>query len=501
MHVWKKRLALGVALGMSLSLLPPASAASYADLDYSHWAYSSMDRARQLGILQGVGGNKMDPSGTLNWGQFLTLLSRTAAHTQYEANARQYAWDVAGYMTALETGLLRPEDGLPADPNRLSDTISRQDAAILLANALPDEEEEEAEDSFDWWLGFDQPQTAKEPEEAFSDWEEMDQLHQEAVAKLYRMGIVSGKSDGSFGCADTIQRADGTVLLMRVLEELDGAQYGDEVSLTVHLVDQSGNRLAPDLTVTGSIGSYFTSYHVEDDLPDDYTTADYVSLPFSIASTDTTVVCRPKTEFERQESAFWDLVEQGLASEEDYWKQDFWLIAQGGNSRKHELLFDDASKSRFANRQEAEANMVTITVPVWRLSNGKKVSGNASFSIHADIAEDVKEIFTEIYNDPEQFPICDVGGYSWRGDTATGEHNCGTAIDLNSNQNYQVRDGVAMVGSHWTPGSDPYSISPSGSVVRIFAEHGWSWGGDAWADSSDASTGYHDYMPFSSMGG
>src|SRR5699024_8769933 len=125
--------------------------------------------------------------------------------------------------------------------------------------------------------------------------------------------------------------------------------------------------------------------------------------------------------------------------------------SQGGNSRKHELLFDDASKSRFANRQEAEANMVTITVPVWRLSNGKKVSGNASFSIHADIAEDVKEIFTEIYNDPEQFPICDVGGYSWRGDTATGEHNCGTAIDLNSNQNYQVRDGVAMVGSHWTP--------------------------------------------------
>jgi len=172
MHVWKKRLALGVALGMSLSLLPPASAASYADLDYSHWAYSSMDRARQLGILQGVGGNKMDPSGTLNWGQFLTLLSRTAAHTQYEANARQYAWDVAGYMTALETGLLRPEDGLPADPNRLSDAISRQDAAILLANALPDVEEEEADDSFDWWLGFDQPQTTKEPEDAFSDWEE-----------------------------------------------------------------------------------------------------------------------------------------------------------------------------------------------------------------------------------------------------------------------------------------------------------------------------------------
>ena len=57
------------------------------------------------------------------------------------------------------------------------------------------------------------------------------------------------------------------------------------------------------------------------------------------------------------------------------------------------------------------------------------------------------------------------------------------------------------MGSLWQPGSNPYSIGPNSSVVRIFAEHGWSWGGDAWADSSDASQGYHDYMHFSYMGG
>ena len=58
-----------------------------------------------------------------------------------------------------------------------------------------------------------------------------------------------------------------------------------------------------------------------------------------------------------------------------------------------------------------------------------------------------------------------------------------------------------LAGSCWAPGSNPYSISPNGSVVRIFAEHGWSWGGDAWAYDSDASQGYHDYMHFSYMGG
>ena len=94
-----------------------------------------------------------------------------------------------------------------------------------------------------------------------------------------------------------------------------------------------------------------------------------------------------------------------------------------------------------------------------------------------------------------------MGGYSWRGDSATGEHNCGTAIDINSNENYQVRDGAAMAGSLWNPGSNPYSIPAGGSVVRIFAEHGWSWGGNAWAYSTDPSQGYHDYMHFSYMGG
>ncbi len=495
----KRWIALGLTLLFSCSALPAASAA-YADMDYTHWAYSLVNHAERLGVIQGVGNNCMDPSGTLTWGQFLTLLSRTVAHKQYDANAQIYPWDTAGYMTVLEAGLLSAGDQLLVSPDGLDQPITRQDAALLLAEAIPDGDVLHPSAS---WLWYEDDGEQPDPEDVFSDWDEMDEVHQDAVAELYRLKIVSGKSDGSFGYADTIQRADGTVLLMRMLNQLEGSVYGEETDITVHFVDGNGASIGPDCLVSGPIGYALASYdsEISDAMPDDYTSADTSITYFSLASSDFTVVCRLKTEFERQQSAFWDLVDQGLASEEDYWSQDFWLIAPGGNSAKRTLLFDDSDKSRFANREEAEANMVTVTVPVWRLSNGKKVSGTASFSIHADLAQDVTEIFTEIYNDPEQFPICDVGGYSWRGDTATGEHNCGTAIDINSNQNYQVRDGAAMVGSHWTPGADPYSISPTGSVVRIFTEHGWTWGGTAWADSSDASYGYHDYMHFSYMGG
>lgn len=144
--------------------------------------------------------------------------------------------------------------------------------------------------------------------------------------------------------------------------------------------------------------------------------------------------------------------------------------------------------------------MTEVEVPCWKLDHGEKSPSTVTLTVHAALAEDVLAIFAEIFNDPEQFPILDAGGYDWRGDRATGEHNCGTAIDLNWRQNYQVRNQKAQAGDHWLPGEDPYSIPPDGSVVRIFRSHGWAWGGDAWAESWDKTSGYHDYMHFSYMG-
>ena len=322
------------------------------------------------------------------------------------------------------------------------------------------------------------------------------------VAELARRCVIQGKADGSFGYADPLQRCDGAVLLMRVLEQVDNSCRRESQTVTLHILNaDTGEALLPDQQVETEVSTYLSSlangldvgYYVYDY---DRETASYTST----ACDSYTLYFRPMTGAEIQEEQFWEKVERGEAAYEDYYKQDFWLNFQGDNARKHILLFGDESKSRFASQEEAAAAMTTVTVPVWQLSGGEKVSSTLTLSVHAALAEDVKEIFAEIYNDPEHFPIHDVGGYAWRGDSATGEHNCGTAIDINANENYQIRDGQVLAGSCWEPGSNAYSISPDSSVVRIFAEHGWSWGGDAWAYSSDDSEGYHDYMHFSYMG-
>ena len=65
--------------------------------------------------------------------------------------------------------------------------------------------------------------------------------------------------------------------------------------------------------------------------------------------------------------------------------------------------------------EAAQAEMVWVEIPVWRLKNGQKTAGTDKVQVLSSIADEVKAIFTEIYNGPEQFPIQSIGAYSWRG--------------------------------------------------------------------------------------
>ncbi|HIY20829.1 MAG TPA: S-layer homology domain-containing protein [Candidatus Flavonifractor merdigallinarum] len=471
---------------------PLAAAASYPDLSESHWAYQDMDRAKSLGILSGVPGGGMDPSGVLTWGQYLTMLGRTFYRADYEAAPAGTSWDHQGYYAAVQEGLLTGSAAQSVRLDTLNQPINRQEAAQLLYQLMP--QEESGYD--DWDYGWGWGGSSRQAETDLTDWYSIPQEYQPAVKALYEARIINGTADGSFNGEKELARADGTVMLMGVLEKVDEEHQGETIQVTIHPVNASGNPIQAAYTAQVRVGQSYSS--LDEIYGYDYD--DEYFYTFSSVSTDATIQYRKLSGAELAMQEADRKLQEGTMTLEEYYAQDFWLALPGENDRKLQLLFGDSAIRRFADQATAKTHMTTITVPVWKISNGKKVSSTFSFSIHAAIAEDVKEIFTEIYNDPEQFPMHDLGGYSWRGDTATGEHNCGTAIDINANENYQIRDGQVLVGSLWQPGSNPYSISPDGSVVRIFEEHGWSWGGDAWAYDSDASSGYHDYMHFSYMG-
>ena len=360
MHL-KQRIGALLAAGLTaLPLAVPARAAEFTDLPESHWAYEAMSRANALGIIQGTGGGAMNPSGGLSWGQFLAMAARTFAPGAYDdAMAEGEAWDQAGYTAAVEARLLRERDGLPVSPDSLGAPVTRQDAAVVLARALPDPDRH-----YGW--GWEDPLDPT----TLTDWGRMDELHQEAVAALAEQSILTGKADGSFGYADTLQRADGAALIVRVLDKVDASRSGEEKTVTIRVVDSTtGRTILPDQTMELTVNAALSV--VAGGLDVGYYSYDYAGQSVDAVSSacDTyTLAFRPMSDSEIQEEQFWEQVEQGTATWEDYYLQDFWLTYQGENPRKLLLLFGDQNKRRFASREEAEAGMAVVTIPVWQLS-------------------------------------------------------------------------------------------------------------------------------------
>jgi hypothetical protein len=151
-------------------------------------------------------------------------------------------------------------------------------------------------------------------------------------------------------------------------------------------------------------------------------------------------------------------------------------------------LFGNANKTYFTSASDASGYIVDVTIPIWRLQNGVKVASTATIQVHKLVAEEVKLIFQEIFDDPEQFPIKSIGGARY---SDALRHAWGCAIDINPEENYYLQYSTGyQVGYYWKPYVDPYSITPDGSVVRAFAKYGWGWGGQGWSSGVD-------YMHFS----
>jgi len=152
---------------------------------------------------------------------------------------------------------------------------------------------------------------------------------------------------------------------------------------------------------------------------------------------------------------------------------------------KNDMVYINGAKTR----ADLKKLLKSVTVNVWKIKDGKKVTSTATFTVAGGLAENVKKIFKEIYEGAEKFPIKDVGGYR----ESNGEHGMGTALDINSNENYCIYSNGSKVGSFYKPNDSVYSIPPDGDLVKAFEKYGWIWGADAWS-------GNIDYMHFSFFG-
>jgi len=142
----------------------------------------------------------------------------------------------------------------------------------------------------------------------------------------------------------------------------------------------------------------------------------------------------------------------------------------------------DGPPRGYRSEAEAATNMITITVPVWRMTAaGRKYASRYDVTVNMKLAANVKAIFDEIYKLPVKFPIKLLKGYGYREVGGSGlkavslmsMHSFGAAIDINpgdfDNDYYIGKD------NDMRDKSNPYCIPDE--VIEVFEKYGWNWGG------------------------
>lgn len=323
--------------------------------------------------------------------------------------------------------------------------------------------------------------------EYFSD------VNDPVIDRAHELGFVNGYEDGTFQPDKQITRQE----MFKMMEELldstrwtnslslftamaflnyyaDGAQVADwakpsTATLLYYGIVNGSNGLIDPLSPSSRAQAIVLAYRV---LNNDLKDSD-LPIPYPIIS---------DMNFYFNSSGLVPAVDEyGWISYGDDWTD------------REDYIFDGGP--RYASQAESSAHMVSVKVPVWKLNgDGTKTASSMTVTVHEKLEHIIWSVFNEIFNDPEQFPISDMGGYSWRGDTSRSEHKWGLALDLNVSANPQVIDFEVKVGTAWEPGINPYSFTEDCSVVRIFEKYGFTWGGNAWGEYN------RDYMHFSYLG-
>ena len=313
-----------------------------------------------------------------------------------------------------------------------------------------------------------------------------------SVAAAYELGLVNGRGNGRFDPDASIARQDLCVMLSNILEaaDVEAPEIAGEACIEDYMDAPLINDYAREAVVT------MVDYTIVNGLSvnggEDTILAPNGTTTREQALVMATRFCNTFADLSDEDDSDSTVLPE-IPGASDLWTDPDTILPMTEED-KMALVYGPGGE-KYQTAEEAEANMVEISVPVWRLqADGTKTSGTAYLQVNRNLAPIYEAIFREIYNGDERFPIKDVGCYSWR----TGEHSQGTAVDINWEENMEATinaDGslTPTTGSHWSPGVDPYSIPEGGDVYNAFTKYGFAWGGNAW-------TSKRDYMHFSYFG-
>lgn len=170
----------------------------FADVPVGSWAYESIMRMADAGVIKGTSATTFSPEMKLSAAMFLTLVGRVAypaeVNTEGAAN-----WYIPWVDAAKANGLL---DGTAVTNEAIEGEITRYDMAVILAGCAKA-------------LGA-QEQTVDTAK--IADWGDIPNKYSSAVVQTYALGLIQGDNAGKFNGSLTMTRAEAATVTARLVD-------------------------------------------------------------------------------------------------------------------------------------------------------------------------------------------------------------------------------------------------------------------------------------------
>lgn len=195
----KKVVSLLLVFVLALGIITPALAYStpdFTDVPAGNWAYDSVMRMADRGIVKGTGNKMFSPNGIATAEQFITLIGRIVFPN---VKATGSDWSGPYVSEAKAKGLL---EGTNVTDANLTGEISRYDMAVVLAKAVE----------------LLKVNATKADSSKVTDYGEVPTKYVDAVLTAYGSGLITGDENHNFNGQKSMRRNELATVMDRLLK-------------------------------------------------------------------------------------------------------------------------------------------------------------------------------------------------------------------------------------------------------------------------------------------
>lgn len=172
----------------------------FDDLGSADWAYASVSKLFELGIVNGYNENEFMPQANVKREEFVKMILSAIGVSEFETlnlfvDAEDGAWYTSYVNTAYKLGIV---NGIGENKFGIGDSITRQDMAVIIYNAIKNK-------------------NAEYKDSSFKDADEIDDYAKNAVNILCGLAIINGVGDDCFAPKQNATRAEAAVIIDRAL--------------------------------------------------------------------------------------------------------------------------------------------------------------------------------------------------------------------------------------------------------------------------------------------